>query len=418
MRSLTFREVRDFLYTRVANFSRQHHNYTFHLSVTRAFLQRLSTRARTIPVVHVGGTNGKGSVSSLCASILHRAGRTTGLYTSPHLYDLRERIQVNSQYVPEDFVCAFVQEHMTFIGEQHPSFFEIMTAMAWEYFAQQKVDVAVVEVGLGGRLDSTNICSAVVSVLTNVTIDHKHWLGEDVQTIAREKAGIAKKNIPLLLGRANEAVEAVCAEIAQQTGTNLHMASELVKWQNDDILCPSWIGETRMSLPVAGIADFQRENIRTAVAALSLLPDILRPHASSIATGVQHWTIPGRWQYISRKPDIVLDVGHNEDAARKIRTQIDKNNSARIHIVLGLCADKDVDGILSHLPQQAYYYCTQSSSARSLPASVLYNKVRELQRQADMFLNPKQAFTAAKKHINDTDLLLVTGSFFLIGDLG
>ncbi|MBS1975119.1 MAG: bifunctional folylpolyglutamate synthase/dihydrofolate synthase, partial [Bacteroidetes bacterium] len=340
--------------------------------------------------VHVGGTNGKGSTSHMLAAILQTAGYKTGLYTSPHLKDFRERIKVNGEMVSRDFVVAFVEGMSPLIEKISPSFFEITVAMAFEYFASREVDVAVIEVGLGGRLDSTNIIVPELSVITNISYDHVNILGNTLQQIAFEKAGIIKKNKPVVIGEYQPEVADVFINKAQEENAELSFASKqhfVADWKMDKHEVVAEVTSSRNNekqyyhLGLAGI--YQTKNLVTALEAVHFLKqkgfEITGTHIQKALKEVKRLTgLHGRWEIIHQQPMVVLDVCHNEGGIAQLIRQIEITDHEELHIIAGFVKDKDIEKILKLLPAHAHYYFTKAHIPRALPETELAEKAMKL----------------------------------------
>lgn len=364
---------------------------------------------RSFRSIHIAGTNGKGSCSHTLAAILQEAGYKVGLYTSPHLIDFRERIRVNGQPVPEAYVIRFVEEERAFFEPLHPSFFELTTAMAFRYFAEEKVDVAVVEVGLGGRLDCTNIIRPDLCIITNISLDHVQFLGDTLEKIAGEKAGIIKPGIPVVIGETTPETRPVFQKKAEEVGAPIHFAEEEVKEVH-----PDWEYELK------GL--YQEKNRRTLWAALPLLQEEgYQISESDIQAGFAHVVeltgLMGRWQKLQEHPTLVCDTGHNVGGIQYIAEQLRRQVFRRLHIVIGMVNDKDVRGVLALLPREATYYFTQASVKRALPAGQLASLAAEAGLQGTCYPDVPSAVRAAQKESLPEDFIFVGGSSFIVADL-
>jgi dihydrofolate synthase / folylpolyglutamate synthase len=356
--------------------------------------------------IHVAGTNGKGSTSHLLASVLHEAGYKVGLYTSPHLKDFRERIKVNGNPISEKDVIEFIDSNKDFLENQGLSFFEMTVGLAFDYFAMQKVDIAIVEVGLGGRLDSTNIITPLVSVITNIGFDHTQFLGESLQEIAFEKAGIIKPNIPVVLGENKEETTAVFRDIAKKNNTKLIFAEEMVnKNYSTDLL-----------------GDYQKENVKTAVQTIRLIsPDHFNITEKKLVRGLQNVVkntdLKGRWQILGVNPKIICDVAHNKEGLIQIMRQLKRETYNNLHVVLGMVNDKNLDSILPLFPKRAKYYFCKPNIPRGLNAKELKQKALQFQLIGNAYETVNLAFQAAKQKAGKKDLIYVGGSTFVIAEL-
>lgn len=360
--------------------------------------------------LHIAGTNGKGSCSHTLAAILQSAGYRVGLYTSPHLVDFRERIRVNGQPISEDYVIRFVEEERAFFEPLSPSFFELTTAMAFKYFAVEKVDVAVVEVGLGGRLDCTNIIHPDLCIITNISLDHTQFLGHTLAQIAGEKAGIIKPGIPVVIGETTPETRPVFYQKAQEEGAPIHWAEE-EGHEND---------YPGLSFELKGL--YQEKNRRTLLTALPILKEIgYRLTENDIRQGFAHVVeltgLMGRWQKLQDSPTLICDTGHNTGGIAYIAQQLRAQPCHRLHIVLGMVNDKDIRGVLALLPHEADYYFTQASVKRALPADELARLGTEAGLKGEAFANVPAAVRAAQKRSLPEDLIFVGGSTFVVADL-
>lgn len=360
--------------------------------------------------LHIAGTNGKGSCSHTLAAILQSAGYRVGLYTSPHLVDFRERIRVNGQPISKDYVIRFVEEERAFFEPLSPSFFELTTAMAFKYFADEKVDVAVVEVGLGGRLDCTNIIHPDLCIITNISLDHTQFLGHTLAQIAGEKAGIIKPGIPLVIGETTPETRPVFCQKAQEEGAPIHWAEE-EGHEND---------YPGLSFELKGL--YQEKNRRTLLTALPILKEIgYRLTENDIRQGFAHVVeltgLMGRWQKLQDSPTLICDTGHNTGGIAYIAQQLRAQPCHRLHIVLGMVNDKDIRGVLALLPHEADYYFTQASVKRALPADELARLGTEAGLKGEAFANVPAAVRAAQKKSLPEDFIFVGGSTFVVADL-
>ncbi|MBX7227366.1 MAG: bifunctional folylpolyglutamate synthase/dihydrofolate synthase [Chitinophagales bacterium] len=372
--------------------------------------------------IHIAGTNGKGSVSHMLASILYEQGYKTGLYTSPHLIDFRERIRINGKMVSKKWVINFVQTLQPAIEAIQPSFFEITVAMAFAYFAEKKVAVAVIETGLGGRLDSTNIITPVLSVITNISLDHKDMLGDTLQAIAAEKAGIIKRQIPVIIGRKQAETTEVFTQTAKSCNSPLFFSEDMIEEKSISrrknlLVCKYNMPKIRISSPL--LAVYQQENIKTVVSAVNLLPFPI--DTDSIKNGIKHVIdhtgLMARWQIIGTSPNIIADVGHNEDGILHVMEQLKQEKYRQLHIIFGAVKDKDVPAVLKLLPSDAKYYLTEADIPRKLPVAQLSEMAKSLQLNFKIFSTPKKALKSAKSHANKKDLILCVGSFFIVKDI-
>ncbi len=379
--------------------------------------------------IHIAGTNGKGSVSHMLAAILQTAGLKTGLYTSPHLKDFRERIKVNGDEINEKFIIDFTEKIKPLIEEIEPSFFEITVAMAFDYFAEQKVDVAVVEVGLGGRFDSTNIITPELSVITNIGWDHMNILGDSLEKIAFEKAGIIKPAVPVVIGEMLAETKSIFENIAAEISAPLHLATEERnvagwEWEKHELIVEvAEQGKTdhkKYHLDLPGI--YQSKNLLTVLEACSVLKKLgYKLNDDDTSRGLQKTKkitgLHGRWEVIHENPTIILDVGHNEDGIKQISQQIELTKHHDLHIILGMVKDKEIDTVLSLLPHSANYYFTQAHIPRALPAETLKEKAGKFNLNGKIVTDVNEAIKEVKSKAHRDDLVLVCGSVFLVGEV-
>ena len=378
--------------------------------------------------IHVAGTNGKGSVSHMIASILQEAGLRTGLYTSPHLLDFRERIRVNGIMIEEDEVTHFVENHQHIIEEISPSFFEMTVAMAFDYFDRQKVDVAVIEVGLGGRLDSTNIITPELSVITNIGMDHMSLLGNTLAAIAVEKGGIIKINVPVVIGQLQAETIDVFKLFAKNCNAPIFVADSVYScrfkfvadgFQVFSILKNGNVFLDDVKLPLLG--NYQTKNVQTVFGAIEQLQAkgwfITVEHLrKGLANVVSNTGLMGRWQILGTNPLIICDTGHNEDGIREVATQLNETSYENLHIVIGMVNDKDIDGVLQLLPKQATYYFTRADIPRSLDANVLKSLAEAFGLFGDAYSTVYGALSSAKKNAGINDLIFIGGSTFVVAE--
>lgn len=364
---------------------------------------------RTFRSIHVAGTNGKGSCSHTLAAILQQAGYRVGLYTSPHLIDFRERIRVNGQPIPEEYVIHFVEKERAFFEPLHPSFFELTTAMAFRYFADQKIDVAVIEVGLGGRLDCTNIIRPDVCIITNISFDHILFLGNTLAKIAGEKAGIIKNEIPVVIGETTPETKPVFLKKAQEVNAPIYFAEE-----ND---CKDY---PEIEFELKGL--YQEKNRRTILTVLPLLEKAgYRLNEQAIRNGFAHVTeltgLMGRWQKLQDFPTMICDTGHNVGGITYIAEQLKQQTYRQLHIVIGMVNDKDIRGVLALLPKDAIYYFTKASVKRALPECELKELAISAGLKGNCYPDVPSAVRAAQEKSLPEDFIFVGGSSFIVADL-
>jgi dihydrofolate synthase/folylpolyglutamate synthase len=428
---MTYQEAIDFLFTSLPMYQRQGKAaYKSTLDNTHRLDQAFGHPHRNYPTIHVAGTNGKGSVSHMIASVLQASGLKTGLYTSPHLLDFRERIRINGQSIPEDEVSAFVSGNQEIIRDVQPSFFEMTVALAFDYFAREQVDVAVIETGMGGRLDSTNIIIPVLSVITNISLDHTEFLGTELTSIAREKGGIIKQGVPLLIGRAETPTLEVLRSMARERDAPVICASQIYKAQ---FLTLNLDGTMQLRFSKKGFPSsesircdlsggYQEENIITAFTALEQLQKLNWLISRSaiqdgFASVVASTGIMGRWQTIGHNPRSICDTAHNVDGIAAVISQIMQLPWLRLHMVWGMVNDKDLDSVLSLLPTEASYYFTPSSVPRSLEAKVLAECATRYGLNGRTFSSVEEAYRAAQDEAGSDDMIFTGGSTFVVADL-
>ncbi len=357
--------------------------------------------------IHVAGTNGKGSTSHLLASVLQCAGYRTGLYTSPHLHDFRERIRIDGEMISEQNVAQFVTENRALIDQMQPSFFEITTALAFAYFAEQKVDVAVIEVGLGGRLDCTNIIAPALSVVTNISLDHTDILGDTLEKIAAEKAGIIKPFTPVVIGETQPETAPIFVERAKEQNAPIVFADQQA------------IGALPYC-PLAGI--YQQKNKQTArVAIEELRKRAFRISPQNIADGfadvIARTHLAGRWQTLGERPRIVCDTGHNEGGLRYVAEQLKQQKYAHLHIVFGTMSDKNHAAVLALLPTDATYYFTKAQSPRAWSEQELQRQAADFGLHGNAYASVREALAAAKCAATPNDLIFVGGSTYVVAEI-
>ena len=425
---MNYAQTLEYLFTQLPMFSRVGAAaYKPDLTNTIRLCEAIGNPQHQFKSIHVAGTNGKGSTSHMLASILQTAGYKTGLYTSPHLVDFRERIKIDGVYCSKEFVVEFTQKINPLIATIQPSFFEITVAMAFSYFAAQKVDIAVIEVGLGGRLDSTNIITPEVSIITNIGLDHTQFLGDTIAQIASEKAGIIKKDVPCIVSEYTEETKPVFDAAAIHT--SLAYGSELftildIKYAHDylgvQVLNKQTDGIQTYQLDLNG--SYQAKNLQGVLGAVSILQTkgwkITNQHILDGLSHVKKNTgLYGRWQMIGTNPTTVVDVAHNVAGIQTLLAQIKLVNHQQLHIVFGMVKDKDIDSVLALLPTQATYYFTQAQIERAIDATELQQKARAHDLKGNTYQTVNAAIAAAQKQAQATDLIVVCGSVFLVGEI-
>ena len=427
---MTYQEAVEYLYTQTPLFQNVGQEaYKEGLYNTVTIDRHLGCPHKLYKTIHVAGTNGKGSVSHTLAAILQAAGYKTGLYTSPHLTDFRERIRVNGKPVSPDFVVKFIEKNRDFLEPLHPSFCEVTTAMAFSWFAEQEVDVAVIETGLGGRLDCTNIIKPVLSIITNIGYDHMKFLGETLPGIAFEKAGIIKKNVPVIIGEYTPETRPVFERKAEEVSTKITFAEDNCKIISQKYFNPSKVVYETAALPAleSGLAGLcQEKNANTILTALDELKkkkfDIPESAVRKGFKNVCRMTgLRGRWQLVSKKPDIICDTGHNSHGLKYIARHLEELSSkpgfGQLRIVMGMVNDKDITDVLALMPKNARYYFTQASVKRALDASTLRDLARQAGLTGRVYRSVAQAVDMARREAAPEDLIFVGGSTFVVADL-
>lgn len=422
---MNYKETLDYLFSQLPMFQRiGKAAYKADLDNTRALIQILDHPEQEFPAIHIAGTNGKGSVSNIVASVLQASGFKTGLFTSPHLHDFRERIRVNGKMVPQNYVVDFVNKYRYQTEKIDASFFELTFGLAMRYFADMQIDIAVVEVGMGGRLDSTNVVNPVLTAITNISKDHMAFLGQQLEQIAKEKAGIIKGNVPIVIGRYQEETWPVFESIAKS------LEAPMVKaWQETEIM-----GEfPKISIrnakhnfqdiisPLTGI--YQKENIALAFSIIDVLSEqkvfskVMLNFKKGLENLFQNTGFRGRWQQLGSKPKLVCDTGHNEDGIRSIITMLKQEKYHKLHLILGFVNDKNVDFILSLFPRDAQFYFCQAQIPRALDVDSLMSLGKEQNLNCQKIPNIKQAVEAVRKEAHPDDFIFVGGSTFVVAEL-
>lgn len=433
---MTYQETIDYLYSQLPMFSRiGSAAYKKDLHNTIELCNALGNPQTKFKSIHIAGTNGKGSTSHMLAAMLQQAGYKTGLYTSPHLKDFRERIKIGDpdgyREVSKTFVVDFVSKTKELSERIEPSFFELTVAMAFEYFAQEAVDIAVIETGLGGRLDSTNIITPVLSVITNIGYDHMNILGDTLEKIAAEKAGIIKPGVPVVIGEYLPETKPVFINKAKETKSPVYFSQDgyIVSNINTsphqltcDITSVSNNCSENFTLDLNGL--YQLKNLRTVVCAEGVLLQLgynITEEAEKYAlANVKKLTgLHGRWDVISEQPMLVVDVAHNEDGIKHLLWQLSAigNQFEKLHIVTGMVKDKDIDKVLALLPKEAAYYFTHAHIPRALPAAELKEKAMAYSLHGNVFDDVNDAIEKAKANASPKDMILVCGSVFLAGEV-
>jgi dihydrofolate synthase/folylpolyglutamate synthase len=432
---MTYQQTIDYLFAKLPMFSRiGAAAFKKDLTNTIRLCEALGNPQHQFKSIHIAGTNGKGSTSHMLAAILQTAGYKTGLYTSPHLKDFRERIKISGQWIEEDFVVEFTKKIQPLINEIEPSFFEITVAMAFDYFAKQQVDIAVIEVGLGGRFDSTNIITPELSIITNIGWDHMNMLGDTLEKIAFEKAGIIKNGIPVVIGEVIDETKPVFESIATDLSAGKEDAQiiyaeekrYLADWQYQhhqltvETVDKRNEAHHKYQLDLPGV--YQTKNLLTVLeAAHQLELQGWKTDTATIQKALPHVKkltgLHGRWELVQEHPAVIMDVGHNVDGIKQITRQLELTDHHHLHIVIGMVKDKEIDAVLQLLPKQATYYFTQAQIPRALDAESLKLKAERFDLNGNVFDNVNKALQNALSHAHKDDLILVCGSVFLVGEV-
>ena len=422
---MTYEETVQYLYSQMPEYQRVGHTaYKEGLDNSLALDAHFKHPHRHYQTIHVAGTNGKGSTTHLLAAVLHEAGYKVGLYTSPHLIDFRERIRVNGEMISKEFVIDFVKNHRNAFEPIMPSFFELTMEMAFLYFQAMEVDVAIIETGLGGRLDSTNIISPNLCIITNIGLDHTQYLGDTLPKVAAEKAGIIKPETPVVIGEIeNEEVRDVFLNKAHSENAPIVFAEEVMDSFRSEITKDGWIlsNDNYHNLRNELGGWVQSKNARTVLAAIQELIKIgfKIPHDAvykGFANVVELTGLMGRWQTLQHNPKIICDTGHNSHAIRYIVRQLHDERYKTLHIVFGMVNDKDTTTILSMLPKNAFYYFTQPSIDRALDVETLWERAKEYGLHGYSYPTVEEALKAAKENADEIDLIFIGGSSFIVAD--
>jgi dihydrofolate synthase/folylpolyglutamate synthase len=432
---MDYNETIQYLYTQLPMFTRDGASaYKANLDNTVELCKRLDNPQHKFKSVHVGGTNGKGSTSHMLAAVLQTAGYKTGLYTSPHLKDFRERIRINGQMISEQTVIDFVEDHRKDFDEIRPSFFEMTVGLAFDVFAKEKVDIAIIEVGLGGRLDSTNIINPLLSIITNIGWDHMNILGDTLQLIAGEKAGIIKPDTLVIVGEHQPEVAQIFIDKAWEGQSGITFASE--KWKTYGGSKKSTRADKYLDFKVERrkpqfayyhirldlTGSYQLKNVKTVLTAIDELriqgfninDDDIRTGLSQVKTLTG---LHGRWETLTEKPLTICDTGHNPDGIQEVLQNIASVNYKHLHFVIGMVNDKDITKVLSMLPKDATYYFCKPDIPRGLEAESLRLKAESIGLQGSAYTSVKQALLAAQNNAGDDDLVFVGGSTFVVAEV-
>jgi dihydrofolate synthase / folylpolyglutamate synthase len=421
---MNYQETVDFLYERLPVYQKYGSSaIKKDLTNIRILCERLGNPHESFPCIHIAGTNGKGTVSHLIAAILQKSGLRVGLYTSPHYVDFRERIKINGDWIGEDWITQFVASQLTTIDEIVPSFFEITVAMAFQYFKDENVDIAVIETGLGGRLDSTNIVYPLLSVITHISLDHMSMLGDNEYMIAHEKAGIIKDNRPIVIGRYQSCCDSVFLSKAKYHNAPLTFAS--LDWECDGTLLSHNKSHSTIQLGdnYKDESPFFIENVVTAIEAIRIYTSVNTNHGITsdvISRAIEKYrkltNYIGRWQIVQRQPLVIADSAHNIDAITKVVRQIVNIPANHLRMIIGFVKDKDVESILKILPSHATYYFVEPSIFRALDSHQLHTQAATHRLTGSFFSSVEEGYNAAIAESEPDDFIFIGGSSFVVGD--
>ena len=405
---MNYQETTEWMFNQLPMYQTQGASaYKKDLTNTHLLVHHLENPHYNLKCIHVAGTNGKGSTSHMLASILHEAGYKVGLYTSPHLKDFRERIKINGQEISEKFVCDFINTNKLFFESNDISFFEMSVGLAFDYFSQEKVDIAIIEVGMGGRLDATNVITPLLSVITNIGLDHTQFLGNTLEAIAFEKAGIIKPQIPVVIGEYTAETKPVFLAKAQACNSRIYFASELIS----------------KSYPSDLIGDYQNHNKKTVLQTIELLINQKEFNIAEediekgLLNVINNTGLQGRWQQLGQSPKIICDTAHNKEGLSIVIQQIEKELFETLHIVFGVVNDKNLDEILPLLPKNAIYYFSCPNNPRGLAGEKLYTKAMEFGLKGIVFNSITTAYEKAKQTAKENDFIYIGGSTFVVAEI-
>ncbi len=433
MSKLSYQACLDFMYEQLPMFHRVGSAaYKANLDNTHALMERLQHPETKFKSIHVGGTNGKGSVSHMLASILQQAGLKVGLYTSPHLKDFRERIKINGEVISQEYVVDFIEKQKQFFKKLQPSFFEMTVGLAFDYFSAMKVDIAVIEVGLGGRLDSTNVITPEVAVITNISLDHVALLGNTLEKIGEEKAGIIKRGVPVVIGETHPETASVFLVRATLQDTSIVFADRQYSakpastsaienaFLTVDIYKHGKLLYKGLESELKGL--YQLKNIPTVLTTLEVLATRgISVSEEMIREGIKNCVLTtgfsGRWQVLGQQPLIIADTAHNEAGIKEVLSQLKATPHEQLHIVIGMVNDKDIETVLSLLPKNAQYYFCKANIPRALPAKELQAQALRLSLDGKTYDSVLKALAAAKTAAAANDLILVGGSTFTVAEV-
>jgi dihydrofolate synthase/folylpolyglutamate synthase len=405
---MNYKETLDWMFNKLPMYQTQGATaYRKDITNTVLLAKHLGNPEHYLKCIHVAGTNGKGSTSHLLASVLQETGYKVGLYTSPHLKDYRERITINGISISEDYVCDFINKNKAFFEANKLSFFEMSVGLAFEYFVKQKTDINIIEVGMGGRLDSTNIITPLVSVITNIGLDHTQFLGNTIELIAFEKAGIIKPTIPVVIGEYISKTKPVFLAKSDENHSEIYFASDLIA----------------TTYPSALLGDYQIQNKKTVLQTLKVLKDkkLLSVSETDIKNGflnvIKNTGLQGRWQQLGENPTVICDTAHNVHGLKIVLNQLKKQKFEKLHIVLGLVNDKNLTEILPMFPENAIYYFCKPDISRGLDQLILKEKAAEFNLVGQTYISVSNAYQAAKENAGNNDFIYIGGSTFVVAEI-
>ena len=401
---MNFQKTVDWLYTQLPVYQRDgFFKYKIDLSSIKSFCNYLKNPQNSFKSIHVAGTNGKGSSSHMLASIFQETNLNVGLYTSPHLIDFRERIRLNGEKIKKKDVTSFVENHKIFIKKNNISFFEITVAMAFDYFSKSNVDIAIIETGLGGRLDATNIINPILSLITNIGLDHEKYLGDTIKKIAKEKAGIIKKSGPVVISEYQPTIKDIFIDKAESLDTKIYFVKSVKNNFNTDLK-----------------GSFQKNNLAGVVKSISILNNF-KIKKNNIEKGlmnvIKNTGLRGRWEIFSKSPLTICDTGHNLDAFKEIKKSINNLHFKKLRIVIGFVEEKNFKQILDLLPKNAIYYFCQPDIKRALSVEKVFEYSKKISLSGYCFNSVKNAYTESVKNADKKDLIFIGGSNFVVSDL-
>ncbi|MGL2964471.1 bifunctional folylpolyglutamate synthase/dihydrofolate synthase [Flavobacterium sp. RSB2_4_14] len=405
---MNYKETLDWMFNKLPLYQMQGASaYRKDITNTVLLAKHLGNPEQHLKCIHVAGTNGKGSTSHLLASVLQEAGYKVGLYTSPHLKDYRERILINGQPISEDYVCEFINKNKSFFEANELSFFEMSVGLAFEYFVKEKTDINIIEVGMGGRLDSTNIITPLISVITNIGLDHTQFLGNTLEAIAFEKAGIIKPNIPVVIGEYTKETMPVFLSKATTTHSEIYFAADLI----------------HETYPSALLGDYQIHNKKTVLQTIKVLQEkqLLTITEEDIEKGflnvIKNTHLQGRWQKLGSNPKVICDTAHNAHGLSIVLNQLKKEQFEKLHIVLGVVNDKNLEEILPLFPKTGIYYFCKPNIPRGLDAAILSTKAAEYNLSGEIYNSVSIAYQKAKENASSKDLIYIGGSTFVVAEI-